>query len=193
MWPVILLVAFASPPCCVGAAALSGAAVPTLRAAFCFWLRHALYSCSFWLCSTMLVYGGFSHRCEDYCSDMWSFNVVQCKEANRVHSDPRCSWHKVAELGTARGTPGKRWRTAAVTDGLTWYLFGGHRMWHGFGTSNSVENRWSDLSTFPLGGYQQDLWTYSHSESCPAFVVLVTPQLNGCRVVRGLHQAGLVL
>ena len=24
--------------------------------------------------STMLVYGGFSHRCEDYCDDMWRFN-----------------------------------------------------------------------------------------------------------------------
>jgi hypothetical protein len=25
--------------------------------------------------STMLIYGGFSHRCEEYCDDVWSFDL----------------------------------------------------------------------------------------------------------------------
>jgi hypothetical protein len=25
--------------------------------------------------STMLIYGGFSHRCEDYCDDLWSLDL----------------------------------------------------------------------------------------------------------------------
>ena len=25
--------------------------------------------------STMLIYGGFSQRCEDYCDDMWAFDL----------------------------------------------------------------------------------------------------------------------
>ena len=26
---------------------------------------------------TMLIYGGFSQRCQDYCDDMWSFDTIQ--------------------------------------------------------------------------------------------------------------------
>lgn len=109
---------------------------------------------------TMMVYGGFSHRCEDYCSDMWAFNVRECKVAGRNELDLRCQWDQIAELGNSRATPRGRWRASVVTEGLNMYLFGGQRMWHGFGTTNSVENRWTDLSTFPEGGYMNDLWMY---------------------------------
>jgi len=111
---------------------------------------------------TLLVYGGFSHRCEDYCSDMWTFNVKACKEVGRDEASPgrECQWTQIGEIGATFGTPQKRWRSAVVAIGDTWWLFGGQRMWHGFGVSNSVENRWDDLSTLPSGGYMQDLWRY---------------------------------
>ena len=53
-------------------------------------------------CRTLLVYGGFSHRCEDFCDDMWSFNVSKCVEGTASHA---CQWREVAVLG--RTGPGK--------------------------------------------------------------------------------------
>lgn len=41
------------------------------------------------------------------------------------------------------------------------YIFGGHRLWHGFSPENSQENNWSSYITRPHGGYLNDLWVYT--------------------------------
>ena len=77
--------------------------------------------------------------------------------------------------------PGKRWRhtivvgkvyygtETSVVDGFTilntvkqeMVLFGGHRLWHGYSTTNSEENAWSNYDNLPYGGYLNDLWMYT--------------------------------
>jgi hypothetical protein len=37
-------------------------------------------------------------------------------------------------------------------------VFGGHRLWHGFSVFNSMDNHWSNLDEYPVGGYLEDLW-----------------------------------
>jgi hypothetical protein len=49
--------------------------------------------------STLVVYGGYSHRCEDFCDDVWSFNVSKC-----VY-DRNCHWYEDAVLN--RSGPGR--------------------------------------------------------------------------------------
>lgn len=100
--------------------------------------------------STMLVYGGFSQRCEDYCDDLWSFDVRDG------------SWMEIYEVGHfADGeSPGKRWKFSIVFDGTTFYIFGGFRLWHGFAADNSEDNRWDSYDLLPQGGYLSDLWVY---------------------------------
>ena len=91
--------------------------------------------------STMLVYGGFSQRCGDYCDDLWAFDVRDN------------TWMEIYEVGKfAFGeAPGKRSRFSLVSDGQRYpcptaleeqnqdeiecgrfYIFGGFRLWHGF-------------------------------------------------------------
>ena len=57
--------------------------------------------------STMLVYGGFSQRCEDYCDDLWAFDVRDN------------TWMEIYEVGkfSFGDAPGKRWRFSLVSDG----------------------------------------------------------------------------
>ena len=100
--------------------------------------------------STMLVYGGFSQRCEDYCDDLWSFDVRDG------------SWMEIYEVGKfgPGEAPGKRWRFSIVADGRRFYVFGGFRLWHGFAQDNSEDNRWSSTQYLPKGGYLSDLWVY---------------------------------
>jgi hypothetical protein len=40
----------------------------------------------------MLVLGGFSHRCGDYCDDVWAFDL-------RPHSKYANSWMEIYEPG----------------------------------------------------------------------------------------------
>lgn len=40
-------------------------------------------------------------------------------------------------------------------------IFGGHRIWHGYAQENSVNNDWNEFTTFPHGGYLDDLWIYT--------------------------------
>ena len=47
------------------------------------------------------MYGGFSQRCDDFCDDMWSFNVSLCERFRTLHT---CQWHQIAVLG--RNGPG---------------------------------------------------------------------------------------
>jgi hypothetical protein len=41
------------------------------------------------------------------------------------------------------------------------YLFGGHRLWHGFSSENAESNNWKNYTSIEQGGYLNDLWVYS--------------------------------
>ncbi|KAL9184595.1 hypothetical protein ACHAXT_012565 [Thalassiosira profunda] len=96
--------------------------------------------------TTMAVYGGHSHECEDYCDDLWLFDLLSL-EWSKVESTP---------------SPGNRHDFSFVSDSTTntAYLFGGHRLWHGFSDDNSVDNRWQSTAELPKGGYLNDLWAF---------------------------------
>ncbi|KAK1742930.1 kelch repeat-containing protein [Skeletonema marinoi] len=97
--------------------------------------------------TTMAIYGGYSQGCEDYCDDLWMFDLVALK------------WSKQE---TAEG-PGERWKFSMVADSSSnIYIFGGHRLWHGFSSDNNFENRWENSELLPKGGYLDDLWMYSN-------------------------------
>ena len=77
---------------------------------------------------TMLIYGGFSQRCEDYCDDMWSFDLRDN------------TWMEIYPIGALgdNESPGKRWKFSLlsgvkdpVTGQQSMIFFGGHRLWHG--------------------------------------------------------------
>lgn len=54
----------------------------------------------------------------------------------------------------------RRWRFATAASADRLWLFGGHRLWHGFHPRSSVDNDWSYTDEdFPLGGYMNDLWS----------------------------------
>lgn len=97
--------------------------------------------------TTMAVYGGYSHGCEDYCDDLWLFDLYSLE------------WTK---LGTTEG-PGERWKFSMTADSSSnIYVFGGHRLWNGFSLDNNVENRWGSSEILPMGGYLDDLWVLSN-------------------------------
>jgi len=95
---------------------------------------------------TMVVYGGFSEFCEDYCDDMWGFNLTDNTWRQMYKEIP----------------PGKRWKASATFSDNKLFVFGGHRLWHGFSAENSVDNLWESLENLPNGGYLDDLWVYEH-------------------------------
>jgi len=101
--------------------------------------------------STMLIYGGFSQRCEDYCDDLWSFDMRDN------------TWMEIYELGffSDGSSPGKRYKFTVVTNGQIMWMFGGFRLWHGYSSDNSWENDWDSYDIYPSGGYLNDLWTYN--------------------------------
>ena len=104
--------------------------------------------------STMIVYGGYSQECEDYCDDLWAFDFNSLEWQNIVHS--------------SEVSPGKRRKFSMVdtrsisqnrNDNQTEILlYGGHRLWHGFSDENSQQNLWSSVEGYPEGGYLGDLW-----------------------------------
>ena len=94
---------------------------------------------------TMAVYGGYSQGCEDYCNDLWFFDLVALE------------WTK-QEIQEG---PGERWKFSMVSDlSAQIYIFGGHRLWHGFSSDNNADNRWESNELLPKGGYLDDLWVY---------------------------------
>lgn len=107
---------------------------------------------------TMVVYGGYSQECEDYCSDVWIFDFKRFAWKRIFYSSP----------------PGKRWKYGMVSGGGRTgdsiktigqvYIFGGHRLWHGFSEDNSQENRWNRTEIYPEGGYLKDLWVLEKKE-----------------------------
>lgn len=91
---------------------------------------------------TMAVYGGYSQECEDYCDDFWLFDLVTLQ------------WTKVE----TPVNPGNRHEFAMVSTDNRVYIFGGHRLWEGYGTDNIDES-------LPKGGYLDDLWMYGNTDS----------------------------
>mmetsp|Transcript_24240 Transcript_24240/g.48206 ORF Transcript_24240/g.48206 Transcript_24240/m.48206 type:complete len:1055 (-) Transcript_24240:30-3194(-) len=125
---------------------------------------------------TMLIYGGFSQRCEDYCDDMWSFDLRDN------------SWMEIYPIGSLgdNESPGKRWKfslLSGVTDPFTneqsMIFFGGHRLWHGFSLDNSQDNNWDSYDMYPKGGYLNDLWTYTKRTLLPDEDVPMTSEGYG--------------
>jgi len=137
---------------------------------------------------TLYVYGGFSQRCEDYCDDLWFFDVYlrgwrQVYAAGQltnfytdtlfgvtVNVDP--AKVPVDNTSSAFAGPGRRWRHSMVgakaftdpVDGLrkqSMAVYGGHRLWHGYSQENNEDNNWEDYLTRPIGGYLDDLWIYT--------------------------------
>eukprot|EP01029_Cantina_marsupialis_P024670 TRINITY_DN6398_c1_g1_i1.p1 TRINITY_DN6398_c1_g1~~TRINITY_DN6398_c1_g1_i1.p1 ORF type:complete len:784 (+),score=163.00 TRINITY_DN6398_c1_g1_i1:95-2446(+) len=104
---------------------------------------------------TMLVYGGISQLCTDYCSDIWAISLPTCLTGGE------CVWTRRTDMED--GGPGKRWGFSISAKDDIIVLFGGHRLWHGFALENDYENDWSDTSTYPVGGYLDDMWTYDYS------------------------------
>ena len=109
--------------------------------------------------STLLVYGGFSHECEDYCDDMWFFDLEQLEWRREEHSPQAAN-------------PGPRWKFSmnggvinATTGESMVVLFGGHRLWHGYASDNSELNDWQSQELLPEGGYLDDLWIYAKESS----------------------------
>lgn len=101
---------------------------------------------------TMIVYGGYSQECEDFCDDTWLFHFNNA------------SWTKLEGDG-----PGRRWKFSMVSSGTSKessiYVFGGHRLWHGFSSDNSAENRWESRALIPEGGYLNDFWMFGTEEN----------------------------
>ena len=109
---------------------------------------------------TMLVYGGYSHECGDYCDDMWKFDLrtniwSEIGTTDQIEPQKTIQW------------PGKRWQfsfssgpTLPVINQSVALLFGGHRLWHGFSNSNSNHNNRQIHALHPNGGYLDDLWLY---------------------------------
>eukprot|EP00939_MAST-03C_sp_MAST-3C-sp1_P000025 g25.t1 len=68
----------------------------------------------------MMIYGGYSPWCTDYCDDVWLFDTVTYM------------WSKIGEdassEGAGGGGPGKRWKSANVYENNEFFMFGGHRM-----------------------------------------------------------------
>lgn len=100
---------------------------------------------------TMLIYGGFSQKCADYCDDLWSFDLRDN------------TWMEIYEIGFFNdgASPGKRWKFSIVANGHSMLIFGGFRLWHGFADDNSIDNRWESYDIYPKGGYLQDLWNFT--------------------------------
>lgn len=117
--------------------------------------------------STMLIYGGFSHECQDYCDDLWAFNL-ESMEWTQLYSTLTA---KTKPNISITESPGARWKfsmlggiMSAETGELMVAVFGGHRLWHGFASDNSVDNNWESRELLPEGGYLNDLWFYRASE-----------------------------
>ena len=93
--------------------------------------------------TTMAIYGGYSQGCEDYCDDIWLFDLVEMK------------WSK---QDITEG-PGERWKFSMVSDSSSnIYLFGG-QLWHGSSSDADLEKYNHLLSK---GGYLNDFWVYSN-------------------------------
>lgn len=125
----------------------------------------------------LVLYGGFSRLCEDFCSDIWSVDLKAClrdrepvspheldefKELTKSHSR-NCTWRKLETL--ERTSPGRRRAMASAQIGNYWFFFGGQRLWHGFSPTNSLANMWANTDKYDYGGIFDDLWYLKYDGS----------------------------
>ena len=91
------------------------------------------------------IYSGFSQFCEDYCSDMWVwyFNESRWEQIPDREKDRLEPTIDGIRTGVMR-EPGRRWKFAQIQTATKLFLFGGHRLWHGFHPSNALSNHWEN-------------------------------------------------
>mmetsp|Transcript_2781 Transcript_2781/g.6512 ORF Transcript_2781/g.6512 Transcript_2781/m.6512 type:complete len:909 (+) Transcript_2781:58-2784(+) len=122
----------------------------------------------------MLVWGGFSKFCEDYCDDAWVF-LFPGEDDSLANITAGERWVQLEPLTT----PGKRWKASStLVNNFIIFFFGGHRLWHGFSDDNSRDNRWSSYSDLPKGGYLSDMWKLNMSNCVPDTTYNLTEQLD---------------
>ena len=134
---------------------------------------------------TMLMFGGASIDCLDYCNDTW------------VYSVPHNLWSTPATIGTA---PARRWKHAMVDYLDSAFLFGGYgqRLPYVASASARLPNEKYDLdnsgydATIPL--FFGDLWQFNFSQatSAGASWTLLNTSASPGGVPRPRHSASLV-
>jgi hypothetical protein len=104
---------------------------------------------------TLVLFGGYSVDCIDYCDDLWHYNI------------PRSKWVKIANF--TKAVPTRRWKHAMVDYLDTVFLFGGHgqRVAPPLPGQPRVSHEIYDTvskydSNDPL--YFDDLWSYNATE-----------------------------
>lgn len=130
--------------------------------------------------NTMIIYGGYSQECEDYCDDVWTFTLDDLLWERLVVNASKNDSYSSDEYDPDSLRPGRRWRFSMISgvgnlgdnhdmdvddeddmsnDDRIIVVFGGHRLWHGFSLENSEENMWESVdASYPKGGYLDDLW-----------------------------------
>jgi hypothetical protein len=120
---------------------------------------------------TMVVYGGNSQSCDDYCDDLWAFDLrtnlwYELSSPSRSLQDVAMEWKSFASTPkdySAVG-PGVRWRFTMLgglhptLNRTILVIFGGHRRW-----DNGIRQNASSF-TFKTSGYLNDLWMYVTGE-----------------------------
>ena len=143
---------------------------------------------------TLVVFGGYSVDCADYCDDLWHYNV------------PRSKWALITNF--TKPVPTRRWKHAMVDYLDTVFLFGGHgqRLVPPLPGQSKLANEIYDTqskydSNDPL--YFDDLWSYNATERewqslkpfCVTCVNATEPDGTAERDVfgpRGRHSPSLV-
>lgn len=104
---------------------------------------------------TLVMFGGYSVDCADYCDDLWHYNV------------PRSKWVKITNF--TKPIPTRRWKHAMVDYRDAVFMFGGHgqRVARPLPGQPRVANEIYDTaikydSNDPL--YFDDLWSYNATE-----------------------------
>jgi hypothetical protein len=121
---------------------------------------------------TMVVYGGNSQSCDDYCDDMWAFDLrtnlwYELSSPTGSLQDVGMDRKSVASTPEDYSVagPGVRWRFTMLGGFLhpilnrpICIIFGGHRKW-----DNVISNNASNFN-FKTNGYLNDLWMYVRGE-----------------------------
>ena len=111
-----------------------------------------MFFCSFFLFFLFVLpflTSGFSQFCEDYCSDMWVwyFNESRWEQIPDREKDRLEPTIDGIRTGVMR-EPGRRWKFAQIQTATKLFLFGGHRLWHGFHPSNALANHWENTGEY---------------------------------------------
>ena len=104
---------------------------------------------------TLVMFGGYSVDCVDYCDDLWHYNI------------PRSTWTKIANF--TKPVPTRRWKHAMVDYLDAVFMFGGHGQRKAKllpGQTVDENEIYDDVTRYdptnPL--YFDDLWSYNVTE-----------------------------